>query len=287
MMAKQILQTFIGSRFQSRFAVLGADNAPHGTLVLIHGLYENLSVWEGFAEKLAESYRVVLLDALGHNPDAPLRDAPLKDTPLQHFTMQEMADEVLAILEHCGISDAVFVGHSMGGAIAMHCLRRDVERHTSHVRGLCLFHAAPFADTEEGKRNRDTVIASLRSGGKSEATESLLKRILAERVWAEMPDKVVWLLSILNQTPESGMVAAHEAMRDREDTTALLQDTPVPTLFILGKEDPIIDVQKMLSVVAMPQTSLLCLLAGVAHAGMIESPKECAVALRGLMAMCQ
>lgn len=274
------IQSFQYQHFTSRFAVLGADNAGQGTLVLIHGLYENLSVWEGFAEILAESYHVVVLDALGHNPDAPLLAE-------QHFTMQEMADEVLAILEHCGISEAVFVGHSMGGAIAMHCLRRDAERHTSHVRGLCLFHATPFADTEEGKRNRDTVIASLRSGGKSEATESLLKRILAERVWAEMPDIAVWLRSILNQTPESGMVAAHEAMRDREDTTALLQDTPVPTLFILGKEDPIIDVQKMLPVVALPQISLLCLLAGVAHAGMIESPKECAVALRGLMAMCQ
>jgi pimeloyl-ACP methyl ester carboxylesterase len=232
----------------------------------------------------------VVLDALGHNPDAPFGDAPLRDAPLraeEHFTMQEMADEVLAILEQCGISEAVFVGHSMGGAIAMHCLRRDAESHTSRVRGLCLFHATPFADTEEGKRNRDTVIASLRSGGKSEATESLLKRILAERVWAEMPEKLVWLRNILNQTPENGMIAAHEAMRDREDTTALLQDTPVPTLFILGKEDPIIDVQKMLPVVALPQTSLLCLLAGVAHAGMIESPKECAVAVRGLMAMCQ
>lgn len=278
------IQTFIGSRFQSRFAVLGADNAAHGTLVLIHGLYENISVWEGFAEELAVSYRVVVLDALGHNPDAPLRDAPLRAE--EHFTMQEMADEVVAILEHCGISEAVFAGHSMGGAIAMHCLRRDIERHTSRVRGLCLFHATPFADTEEGKRNRDKVIASIQNGGKPEATESLLKRILAERVWAEMPDKVVWLRNILNQTPENGIIAAHEAMRDREDTTAFLKDTPVPTLFILGKEDPIIDAQKMLPVVALPRTSLLCLLAGVAHAGMMESPKECTAALRGLMAMC-
>jgi pimeloyl-ACP methyl ester carboxylesterase len=277
------IQTFIGSRFQSRFAVLGADNAAQGTLVLIHGLYENLSVWEGFTEELAASYRVVVLDALGHNPDAPLRDEPLLAE--KHFTMQEMADEVLAILEHCGISEAVFVGHSMGGVIAMHCLRRDAERHTSRVRGLCLFHATPFADTEEGKRNRNNVIASIKNGGKQEATESLLKRILAERVWAEMPEKVVWLRNILNQTPESGMIAAHEAMRYREDTSALLRDTPVPTLFILGKEDPIIDVQKMLSIVALPQTSLLCLLAGVAHAGMMESPKECAAALKGLMAM--
>jgi pimeloyl-ACP methyl ester carboxylesterase len=279
------IQRFIGSRFQSRFAVLGADNAALGTLVLIHGLYENLSVWEGFAEEFAVSYRVVVLDALGHNPDAPLRDAPLRAE--EHFTMQEMADEVLAILEHCGISEAVFAGHSMGGAIAMHCLRRDAERHTSWVRGLCLFHATPFADTEEGKRNREKAIESIKNGGKQEATESLLKRILAERVWVEMPDKAVWLRTILNQTSESGMIAAHEAMRDREDTTALLRDTPVPTLFILGKEDPIIDVQKMLPVAALPQTSLLCLLADVAHAGMMESPKKCAAALRGLMAMCQ
>lgn len=273
------IQTFYGRRFQSRFAVLGAENSQAGTLVFLHGLYENLHVWEGFAEGLAQSYCVVVLDALGHNPDAPLRVG-------ERFTMQDMADEVLAILDHCGITEAVFVGHSMGGMIAMYCLKNDRERITTRVRGLCLFHATPFADTPEAKTARGKTIESINNGSKSEAIEALLKRILSESVWETMLEKVVWLRRILLQTPETGMIAAHEAMRDREDTTALLHNSDIPILCILGKEDPIIAAEKMLTVCMMPRKSLVCLLAGVAHAGMLEAPKECAAALRALMGMC-
>lgn len=105
------LQTHHSARFTSRFALLGSEHAGAGTFVLtsrlIHDLYENLTIWEEFAKPLAASHQLLLLDALGHNPEAPLKEGTT-------FTMRDMADEVLAIMRHCSIRDAVLAGHSMG-----------------------------------------------------------------------------------------------------------------------------------------------------------------------------
>lgn len=270
------IQSFQYQHFTSRFAVLSAENAKRGTLVLLHGLYENLHVWDGFAEKLAASYRVVVMDLPGHNPEAPLSAGTT-------CTIRDMADNVMALLTHCGIEKSVIAGHSMGGAVVMQCLRYYAER----LAGLCLFHATPFADVPEAKANREKVIAAIQSGGKSEAVEGLLGRMFAKETYTAKPAIVEHLRSILVQAPESGMIAGQGAMRDREDTIAVLRETVVPTLFILGKSDVIIPVEAMLPVCALPQKALICLLSDVGHAGMMELPKECLAALEALMAICK
>ncbi|MBK3563012.1 alpha/beta fold hydrolase [Streptomyces sp. MBT62] len=55
--------------------------------------------------------RAIVVDLLGHG----YSDRP-KDFP---GTLEAHAGTVAAVLDHCGITDAVLVGHSMGGAIAI------------------------------------------------------------------------------------------------------------------------------------------------------------------------
>jgi 3-oxoadipate enol-lactonase len=273
------LQIFSGSRFQSRYAVWGEENAEHGTLVLLHGLYENCTVWDGFtapfASVLAQDYRVVAMDLLGHNPDAPI-------SPDTAVTLRLMADEVMSVLDGIGIKKAIMVGHSMGGAVALQCLKHYAVRCT----GLCLFHATPFSDTEEMRIARNALITRIRNGGKNEAVETLLKRVIPEEKWKQMPKDIERLRAIFSATPVSGMIAGHEAMRDREDTQYILNDTPCPTLFLLGKDDPIISIDIMLKIVSFPQNAHISLLHGVAHTGMVESPALCIEVLRGFAGFC-
>lgn len=266
------LHTYHSDRFQSRFAVLGDEHRHNGTLILLHGLYENLHIWDAFATPLATMVRVVVIDALGHNPDAPLAMG-------ETFTMRDMADEVIAVMRLCGIDRAVIAGHSMGGAVAMYCLKYHAEK----VQGVCLFHATPFADPPEVREQRLLTMESIANGGKEVAIDGLMKRVLPEAAFAKKPEMVSALRSLLGNVPESGMIAAHGAMRDREDTSALLEDCAVPILFILGKQDAIIPIDKMLPLVTKPRKALLCLLEGVGHTGMLESPKECQAAIEMLM----
>lgn len=273
------LHTFFGELFTSRFVVWGEENAERGTIVLLHGLYENCTVWEGFtmpfASNLAREYRVVAMDLLGHTPETIL-------PPNTAVTLQRMADEVIALVNSLGIEKAIFVGHSMGGTVALQCLKR----YSTRLEGVCLFHATPFADSEEARAERNKLITHIRSGGKQEAAETLLKRIIPETKWHQMPKDIERLRSILLSTSESGMIAGHEAMRDREDTQHILANTPCPTLFLLGKDDPIISIDSMLPVAKLPQNALISLLHGVAHAGMIESPTQCCEIVRGFAAFC-
>jgi 3-oxoadipate enol-lactonase len=274
------LHTFSGELFTSRFMLWGEENAERGTIVLLHGLYENCTVWDGFttpfASNLAREYRVVAMDLLGHNPEAIFSTNSV-------VTLRQMADEVIVLLNSLGIEKAIFVGHSMGGAVALQCLKH----YSARLLGLCLFHATPFADSEEAVVGRNTLIAHIRSGGKQEAAETLLKRIIPESKWHQMSDDIERLRNILRSTSESGMIAGHEAMRDRENAEAILSGTSCPTLFLLGKDDPIISIDAMLPVAKLPQNAFISLLHGVSHAGMVESPIQCCEIVRGFADICR
>ena len=89
-----------------RYSDLGKGNP----VVLIHGYLESLEIWNGFAEKLAKSYRVISVDLPGHGQSGIYSSMN---------TMAVMADSVKAVLDHLSIGRAVFIGHSMGGKAAM------------------------------------------------------------------------------------------------------------------------------------------------------------------------
>jgi len=83
------------------------------TLVLVCGLGAHASEWGGpFRERLNERMRVVSLDnrAIGKS-----------STTLASWTMQDMAQDVLAVMDAAGVETAHVLGSSMGGMIAQ-CL---------------------------------------------------------------------------------------------------------------------------------------------------------------------
>jgi pimeloyl-ACP methyl ester carboxylesterase len=94
------------------------------TVVLLHGLMMTGSLnWAPFMAALSEHFRVVVLDHRGHGQGA-----------LAPFTLEDCADDAVALLDALGIRRAIFVGYSMGGPIAQLAWRR----HPSRVRGLVL-----------------------------------------------------------------------------------------------------------------------------------------------------
>src|SRR5262245_15609485 len=85
----------------------------HGPdVVLLHGITANLAMWftKVFPE-LAKDYRVTAYDLRGHGRS---------DMPPSGYDSFTMAQDLLGLLNALGIENARFVGHSFGGAIAMH-----------------------------------------------------------------------------------------------------------------------------------------------------------------------
>lgn len=79
------------------------------TVILLHGLFGSASNLNALAKALAEDYRVFRVDLRNHGESFHLDTMSLKD----------MAGDVLRLLKHLDVSEAAFVGHSLGGKVAM------------------------------------------------------------------------------------------------------------------------------------------------------------------------
>ncbi len=112
---------FDGQRIAYR--EFGAGGRP---CVLVHGLLLSQRMHEPLARDLAErGNRVITLDLLGHGRSERPRD-------MWRYSMSHFAEQVVALLDHLGLPEAVVGGTSLGANTALEVSSRAPER----VRGM-------------------------------------------------------------------------------------------------------------------------------------------------------
>lgn len=85
-------------------------DGPH--LILIHGLTGNLAVWHfTVVPRLRHEYTMLTYDLRGHGRS---------DMPATGYSTDQMAADLLALMDHLGIEKAHLLGHSLGADIALH-----------------------------------------------------------------------------------------------------------------------------------------------------------------------
>ena len=91
------------------FREFGEARAGSPPLVLLHGLFGSLINWQQIARKLYSKHQVIVPDLRNHgrSPHAP------------DVSYQAMAEDLLQLLDELRLATAVFIGHSMGGKLAM------------------------------------------------------------------------------------------------------------------------------------------------------------------------
>ena len=96
---------------------------------LIHGLFGSLSNLGNLARALAPSYRVIAVDLRNHG-----------DSPHQpEMSLLSMAQDLIELMDHLSIASAYFVGHSLGGKVAMQLAMSEASR----VKSLVVVDIAP------------------------------------------------------------------------------------------------------------------------------------------------
>jgi pimeloyl-ACP methyl ester carboxylesterase len=100
----------------------GGDKPP---VVLLHGLTANGACWTPIARELESDYDVVMPDARGHGNSGAPHDG---------YRYDDLAADVLGLMDALGLADPVLLGHSMGGMTAAVVAARDPRR----LRGLLL-----------------------------------------------------------------------------------------------------------------------------------------------------
>jgi pimeloyl-ACP methyl ester carboxylesterase len=95
----------------------------HGSgepVVLLHGAFMTItSNWTGWIGELSKTRKVIAVEMQGHGRTAITE---------RELTVENLADDVAALLDHLKIPSADLIGFSMGGLVAMQCAIRHPEK---------------------------------------------------------------------------------------------------------------------------------------------------------------
>jgi 3-oxoadipate enol-lactonase len=204
-------------------------------VVLLHGYPFNRSLWNEQVAALSNSYRVI-------TPD--LRGSGESDAANGAATMNQMAQDVAALLDHLEISRAVIGGLSMGGYVTLAFYKQSPSR----VRALVLADTRAQGDTEEGKQTRSQQAEKALAEGMAGIADAMLPKLLTPETVSKRPEIVKRVRDMMLKTKPEGAAGALLGMAEREDQTELLSQISCPTLIIVGQDDaitPVEDSEKM------------------------------------------
>ena len=192
-------------------------------IVFLHGFPLDRTFWKPQLSALLGQARCIAPDLRGFGDT----------TPAAPFSMDQYADDVVALLDHLGIDRAVIAGLSMGGYVAFALWRR----HRQRVRALILADTRANADTAEGLEKRRALLEVARREGSGAVATRQVPLLVGATTQERNPDVAEWLHLMMAMQPVEGVAGAIEAMMGRPDSTPDLATITVPTLIVVGEED--------------------------------------------------
>jgi YbgC/YbaW family acyl-CoA thioester hydrolase len=225
-------------------------------IVFLHGFPLDRTIWRHQLDTLS-GYRRIAYD---------FRGMGRSDAPDLGYSMAMYADDLAALLDALGEDRVVLCGLSMGGYVAFEFLRR----HRSRVRGLILMDTRAEADSAEGRKARDGLVAKVRDLGAIAAAEAMLPRFFTATVPADIIESV---REMILRAPAPGIIGALTAMRERSDSSPLLSGlVGIPTLVVVGQEDVITPPGLSEQMAAVIPEARLVEIPGSGHLPCIEQP---------------
>jgi pimeloyl-ACP methyl ester carboxylesterase len=261
-MAQQILRDKAG------FAELAYTTTGAGpVLLLLHGFPDDSGLWRHVAPELSNTFTVVCPDLPGAGGSALPTDGKL--------TIDRMAEAVAAVVE--GVTDQPFVlaGHSMGGYAAL----AFAERFGDRLSGLGIVHSTASPDDEEKQAQRQKAIGLIQRGGKEPFLRDAVPKMFSPKFSDENPAPVREQIERGLRLPDTSAIAYYEAMIARPERTSVLRNAPFPLQWILGKDDAIIPLDKVLEQTHLASVSAVSIYEGVGHLAMLEAPARLAADL--------
>jgi len=232
-------------------------------VVLLHGYLESLEIWDGFADELAENYRVICVDLPGHGKSGIYAAID---------TMAVMADAVKHVLDFLGIGLAVIIGHSMGGYVAL----AFEDYYPETTIGFGLFHSHALADPEDKKVNRRREIELVKAGKKQQFININVPNAFANDNHEKFADQLERAMQIALATPDEGIIHALEGMKARPDRRDVMKVSTDPVLIIAGRKDNYIPFEVYQQHFELAPDTEVFVLENSGHMGFIEE-KELAL----------
>jgi 2-succinyl-6-hydroxy-2,4-cyclohexadiene-1-carboxylate synthase len=234
-------------------------------LVLAHGFTQNSRCWGPFGHDLAVDHEVVAVDLPGHGL-----------TPAEH----DDADlaEAGRLLGDVG-GEAVYVGYSMGGRVALHTALAEPDR----VRALVLIGATAGIEDAGARLARRQADEALAGRLVAAGLPAFLDRWLEGPLFADLPEAAACRAQRLTNRPE-GLAASLRncGTGTQEPLWDQLATLDMPVVVLTGRRDAKFCAVGRRLVEHIPRSSMLGLSAN--HAVHLEQPSTSATFVRRLVA---
>jgi 3-oxoadipate enol-lactonase len=247
------------SAVEVSYTASGPADAP--VVVLSNSLGATRGMWDPQVPALAERYRVLAYDARGHG-ETPAPPGP--------YTLDDLVDDVAALLDEVGAERAHLAGVSLGGMVALRMAVRAPQR-VDRLVVLCT-----SASTDAGPfRER---AAAVRQGGTAPLAATVVSRWVTPAFAAEHPEVVRRLEGMVAGCDDQGYAACCEVVADVE----MLADLPritAPTLVVSGAEDQALPPEHQRVIAEAIPGARLVTLSPAAHIPTVEQPLQVAGAI--------
>lgn len=189
-------------------------------LVFINSLGTDHRIWDAVIPVLAGDYPIVRYDKRGHG---------LSDCPPAPYTIRDHVHDLTELLAALDIKQAILIGISVGGMIAMDYAAANPAR----LAALVLCDTYPKIGTAEMWNDR---INTLRAHGMAALSDTILARWFAPDFHMQYPAAYRGYGNMLLRTPVEGYTGTCEAIRDA-DLTDIVGKIQTRTLILCGASD--------------------------------------------------
>jgi len=241
----------------SRGPISVNDSGTGLPLVLLHAFPLDHSMWDAQAAFFADRYRVITPDIVGFGGSQPALP----------WSIEQMGDELLTLVDDLRIQRFTLVGLSIGGYIGLPF----AAKHPDRIEKLVLAHTRAHADNATERENRSQMVTALQENGIEILPDRMLPRLLGAGASEDLRDRV--RRTILKASPNAAIFAV-TAMRSRADATSLLPQLSCPTLVVAGEGDSILRVEDCRRMAEAIPNARFAVIPNAGHLSNLEEPEQ-------------
>ncbi|MCH7383915.1 3-oxoadipate enol-lactonase [Acinetobacter dispersus] len=214
------MSVFQSADAQIHYQTFGDPNAP--ALVFSNSLGTNYGMWQQQFNYFKEHFYVICYDTRGHGSSS---------TPTGPYTLQQLGEDVVRLLDHLKIEKAHFCGISMGGITGQWLAIHYPER----FQRVVVSNTAAKIGQEQAWLDRAQLV---RKQGLVPIATTAASRWFTDPFIQSHPTIVNNLCNDLSAGSANGYANCCEALA-KADVREQLKDITIPVLVIAGTQDPV------------------------------------------------
>jgi pimeloyl-ACP methyl ester carboxylesterase len=233
-----------------------AGSGSKDVVLLLHAFPLHSGMWTRQLAALEKRHRVIAPDYRGLGKSAPSPQAS---------TMDVLAEDVRALLQHLRIERVAVVGLSMGGYLSFELYRQA----PGLFRGLALCDTRAGADSAEGAAGREKFAQTAIERGLGWVSDEMIPKLLRPQ---PDPAAVKEVRDLIQHGTPAGVAAAQRGMARRPDSTPTLAAIACPTLVVVGEQDGLTAPAESEKMAAAVKGAKLVRIPNAGHLSNIENP---------------